>query len=104
MKPYVPILFLRDRGGSVNPIIQEILLKRAKQLGNLPAMPKILSVLNEALLAPAGQVDIESIVRTISYDESLVAQCLRSRADRDESRRGASGTKAVSGIGRDKCP
>jgi len=61
----------------VNPIVQEILLKRAKQLGNLPAMPKILSVLNEALVAPVGQVDVENIVRTISYDESLVAQCLR---------------------------
>jgi len=61
----------------VNPVTHEILTKRARQLGNLPAMPKVLRALNDELSAPVGQVDVNKLVRTISYDKSLVAQCLR---------------------------
>lgn len=65
------------RGISVNPVTCDILTKRAKQLGNLPAMPRILATLAEALQTPVSQVDVGRIVQTISYDKSLAAQCLR---------------------------
>ena len=61
----------------MNSVTHEILLKRASQLGNLPAMPKVLRTLNEELSVPVGQVNLDKLVRTISYDKSLAAQCLR---------------------------
>jgi len=61
----------------VNHVTHEILTKRAKQLVNLPAMPKVLRALNEELSAPVSQIDVAKVVQTISYDKSLVAQCLR---------------------------
>lgn len=61
----------------MNPVTHEILTKRARQLGNLPAMPKALRTLNDKLSAPVNEVDVDKLVRTISYDKSLVAQCLR---------------------------
>jgi HD-like signal output (HDOD) protein len=61
----------------VNPVTYEILTQRVKQLGNLPAMPSILSALTEALSSPPGKIDIDKIVETICYDKSLTAQVLR---------------------------
>jgi HD-like signal output (HDOD) protein len=61
----------------VNPVTCEILTRRVKQLGNLPAMPAILTTLCDTLSVPASKVDVDKIVKTISYDKSLVAQCLR---------------------------
>jgi HD-like signal output (HDOD) protein len=61
----------------VDPTIKGILYRRTNHLVNLPAMPKILTTLNEALSVNAGQADVDKIVRTISYDKSLAAQCLR---------------------------
>jgi len=61
----------------VNRITYEIVARRAKRLGNLPAMPGILTTLCNALSVPIGQADVGEIVQTICYDKSLVAQCLR---------------------------
>lgn len=61
----------------MNPVTYEILTRRVKQLGNLPAMPSILTALNESLSVPPGQVEVETIAETIGYDKSLTAQCLR---------------------------
>jgi putative nucleotidyltransferase with HDIG domain len=61
----------------VNPVTYEILARRVKQLGNLPAMPTILSTLSDALSRPANEVDVDKVAQTISCDESLTAQCLR---------------------------
>ncbi len=61
----------------MNPVTYNILTQRVKQLGNLPAMPTILTTLCEALSARPNKVDVNRIARTISYDKSLTAQCLR---------------------------
>ena len=61
----------------MNPVTYDILTQRIKQLGNLPAMPAILASLCEALSQKSSQIDVEKVVRQISYDKSLTAQCLR---------------------------
>jgi HD-like signal output (HDOD) protein len=61
----------------VNPVTYDILTQRIKQLGNLPAMPAILSRLCETLSRKSNQIDVEKVVEQISYDKSLTAQCLR---------------------------
>lgn len=61
----------------MNPVTYEILTRRVKQLGNLPAMPVLLTELSDALSMPPSCVDVDKIAETINYDESLTAQCLR---------------------------
>ena len=61
----------------MNPVTYDILTQRIKQLGNLPAMPAILSRLCETLSRKSNQIDVEKVVQEISYDKSLTAQCLR---------------------------
>jgi putative nucleotidyltransferase with HDIG domain len=61
----------------LNPVTYEMLVRRARHLENLPAMPSILAALLNALSVDSSKVDIDEIVRTISYDKSLAAQCLR---------------------------
>ena len=61
----------------MDPVTYDKLARRAKHLGNLPAMPVILSTLTDALSVNASKVDVDKIVETISYDKSLAAQCLR---------------------------
>jgi putative nucleotidyltransferase with HDIG domain len=61
----------------LNPVTYERLVRRARHLENLPAMPSILTALLNALSVDSSKVDIDEIVRTISYDKSLAAQCLR---------------------------
>ena len=61
----------------MNQVTYDILTQRIKLLGNLPAMPAILATLCEALSRKTSQIDMEKIVRQISYDKSLAAQRLR---------------------------
>jgi putative nucleotidyltransferase with HDIG domain len=61
----------------VNPVTYDILTQRVKWMSNLPAMPTILTTLCAALSARASKIDVNRIAQTISYDESLTAQCLR---------------------------
>ncbi len=61
----------------MNPVTYDILTQRVKRLGNLPAMPAILTTLCEALSALPNKIDVGQIARTISYDKALTAQCLR---------------------------
>lgn len=61
----------------MNPVTYDILTRRVKQLGHLPAMPAILSTLTTALTMPAGKIDLDHISETIAYDKSLTAQVLR---------------------------
>ena len=61
----------------MNPVTYEILTRRVKQLGNLPAVPALLITLTDALSKPANKVDVDKVAQTISYDKSLTAQCLR---------------------------
>jgi HD-like signal output (HDOD) protein len=61
----------------VNPVTYNILTQRIKKLGILPAMPAVLSRLCETLSYKSNQIDVDKVVREISYDRSLAAQCLR---------------------------
>jgi len=65
------------RGQGVNPVTYSILTQRIRQLGHLPAMPAILSTLCEVLSKKTSQIDVDQVIRQISCDESLAAQCLR---------------------------
>jgi putative nucleotidyltransferase with HDIG domain len=61
----------------VNPATHELLSQRIRLLGNLPAMPSILSALSDELSIRASQINVDRVVTAISYDKSLTAQCLR---------------------------
>jgi HD-like signal output (HDOD) protein len=43
----------------------------------IPAMPMILMPLLELLQKPADEVPIEEVVRLVSYDKTIAAQCIR---------------------------
>jgi HD-like signal output (HDOD) protein len=55
----------------------ELLQRKIKELGNLPAMPSILQSLGECLSGSPSDVNVDRVVSLISYDKSLAAQCLR---------------------------
>lgn len=61
----------------MNPVTYDILTQRIKQIGNLPAMPAILAALCELLSQKSSSIDVDKVIRQISYDKSLAAQCLR---------------------------
>jgi HD-like signal output (HDOD) protein len=61
----------------VNPVTYNILTQRIKQLGNLPALPSILTRLCELLSRESNRIDVDEVSEQISYDKSLAAQCLR---------------------------
>ena len=61
----------------MNPVTCEILTRRIRQLGYLPAMPALLTSLCDTLSQSPQQVDVDKVVQAISFDISLVAQCLR---------------------------
>jgi len=61
----------------MNLVTYDILTQRIKHLGNLPAMPAILSTLCEVLSQKSNQIDVDKVIRQISCDKSLAAQCLR---------------------------
>ena len=61
----------------MNSVTYDILIQRIKQLGNLPAMPAVLGTLCAALSQKSSQIDVDLVIRQISYDKSLAAQCLR---------------------------
>ncbi len=61
----------------MNLVTYDILTRRVRLLGNLPAIPSILRTLTEALSTEANKIDVDKVVEEISYDKSLAAQCLR---------------------------
>jgi HD-like signal output (HDOD) protein len=72
-----PFFEFLEKESRLDPTTKEIMTRRTNHLVNLPAMPRILATLNEALSVNAGKADVEKIAQTISYDKSLAAQCLR---------------------------
>jgi len=61
----------------VNPEVHKLLQRKVAELGTLPAMPSVLETLGELLNAAPSEANIDRIIEVISYDKSLVAQCLR---------------------------
>jgi hypothetical protein len=53
------------------------MLERIKRIEVTPAIPAILLPLMELLKAPSESVEIDEVVRLVSYDNAISAQCLR---------------------------
>jgi HD-like signal output (HDOD) protein len=51
--------------------------ERIRQLDTLPVLPVILTQLMGCLERPSAEVDFDQVVRLISRDESIAAQCVR---------------------------
>ena len=51
--------------------------KRIHDIKTLPALSAVLAPLMECLGRPAGDIDLDRVVRLISYDEGIAAQCIR---------------------------
>src|SRR5580698_1690046 len=58
---------------SAAPTIRE----RVARIESTPAIPTVLQPLLKILALPAEQVDINDVVRLVSYDNTIAAQCLR---------------------------
>ena len=61
----------------MNAALREQLESRIKEMATLPALPTVLLPLMQALEMPAADVDVARVVELVSYDESIVAQCVR---------------------------
>jgi len=61
----------------VNTARREQLESRIKEMATLPALPAVLIPLMQALELPPADVDVARVVELVSYDESIVAQCIR---------------------------
>lgn len=53
------------------------MLERIKRIEVTPSIPAILLPLLQLLRAPADSVEIEDVVKLVSYDNAISAQCLR---------------------------
>lgn len=55
----------------------EAVRPKIKQLEDMPTIPTIVQPLASMLQLPPEQVDIDSVVKLVSYDSTIAAQCLR---------------------------
>jgi putative nucleotidyltransferase with HDIG domain len=53
------------------------ILARIKRIEVTPAIPAIMLPLMELLKAPAESVELDEVIRLVSYDNAISAQCLR---------------------------
>jgi HD-like signal output (HDOD) protein len=51
--------------------------ERIRNLGSLPMLPVVLTQLMASLERPSAEVDFDQVVRLISRDEAIAAQCVR---------------------------
>jgi len=61
----------------MSPTALERIAKKLAEIGSLPTIPTLLVPLLQHLCEPAEDVSIERVVKIISQDPSLAAQCLR---------------------------
>lgn len=57
--------------------IQAIIQKRVQEFEPTPSIPTVLMPLLKLLNAPAELASLDEIVRLVSYDQTIAAQCLR---------------------------
>ena len=55
----------------------EAVRPKIKELEDMPTIPTIVQPLASMLQLPAEQVDIDNVVKLVSYDSTIAAQCLR---------------------------
>jgi putative nucleotidyltransferase with HDIG domain len=53
------------------------IVERVNRIENVPAVPAILLPLLNVLRKPEGEVDVNEVVRLVSYDKAIAMQCLR---------------------------
>jgi HD-like signal output (HDOD) protein len=61
----------------MNPKLQSQLQSQIKRLDSISSAPAILKPLVEMLRLPSEKIKVEELVKLISYDGSIAAQCLR---------------------------
>ncbi len=54
-----------------------LIRERVQLIKTTPAIPAIFLPLLELLHAPLGEVKLEEVVKLVSYDNTIAAQCLR---------------------------
>jgi putative nucleotidyltransferase with HDIG domain len=57
--------------------ITETIRERVQRIQTVPAIPAVFLPLLKSLSNPNGDVEVEEIVRLVSYDNTIAAQCLR---------------------------
>jgi len=57
--------------------LEATIVQRVSRIETTPAIPAVLLPLLELLKAPPDQVNVKEVVRLISYDNTMAAQCLR---------------------------
>jgi HD-like signal output (HDOD) protein len=61
----------------MNPSVATLIQKRVSSIESMPAIPTIFLPLLDLLNLPPEQVKLEAVVKLISYDNAIAAQCLR---------------------------
>jgi putative nucleotidyltransferase with HDIG domain len=61
----------------MNPDMSALIEKRVHEIETTPSIPAVLMPLLKLLNAPPEQADLDEIVRLVSYDHTIAAQCLR---------------------------
>jgi HD-like signal output (HDOD) protein len=61
----------------MNTGLRDGLKKRVERLRTLPSSPAVLQPLLELLRSPSDQINLKKVVKLVSYDKSIAAQCLR---------------------------
>ncbi|MBI1749450.1 MAG: HDOD domain-containing protein [Acidobacteria bacterium] len=80
----------------MNTTLAEVVRSRLRQVDSIPTVPAVLRPLLDYMHLPAEQVDVQEIVKLVSYDQAITAQCLQlansplfARSHRIESVKGA---------------
>lgn len=55
----------------------EEIVPKVRQLERIPTIPAIVQPLMKMLQTPAERVDVEEVIKLVSYDSTIAAQCLR---------------------------
>ncbi len=61
----------------MTPALETKIAERVSRIETMPAIPAIFLPLLEMLSAPPDQVKLDEVVRLVSYDNTIAAQCLR---------------------------
>jgi HD-like signal output (HDOD) protein len=89
----------------VTTVVNSELLKRVEKIRALPSSPAVLKPLLELMRQPTSEVDINDVVKLVSYENTIAAQLLRiansplyGRATRAESIQAAVSTMGIERI------
>jgi putative nucleotidyltransferase with HDIG domain len=61
----------------MNPSMNALIEKRVDEIETTPSIPAVLMPLLKLLNAPSEQANLDEIIRLVSYDQTIAAQCLR---------------------------